>query len=126
MGVGEREDCPGRTLLGFVPALFRDASLCAGCVGIGTEEGEVRSCAAEKDGRRSLREAIVPVIASEEMLSSSSPLAGDPTEPNVSPACDLLSVEDVPALPLRFRLMYFSISSASRSRIRFTMGDSDV
>jgi hypothetical protein len=48
MGVGEREDCPGRTLLGFVPALFRDASLGDGCVRMGTGEGEVRSCAAEK------------------------------------------------------------------------------
>lgn len=51
----------------------------------------------------------------------SSPFAGGPT---FEPFCDLLSVEEVPWLPLRFRLKYFSIASASRSRIRFAIGDS--
>jgi hypothetical protein len=50
----------------------------------------------------------------------SSPLAEGPADEKVDPVCDFVSVE---ALPLRFRLMYFSIASASRSRIRVAIGD---
>jgi hypothetical protein len=56
----------------------------------------------------------------------SSPFAEGPAEVKLFPFCDLLSVDAVPALPLRFLLMYFSISSASRSRMRFTIGDSEL
>jgi len=49
----------------------------------------------------------------------SSPADG-PADENVDPVCDFVSVE---ALPLRFRLMYFSMASASRSRIRVAIGD---
>jgi len=48
-----------------------------------------------------------------------SSVAEGPTEEKVDPFCDFVSVE---ALPLRFRLMYFSMASASRSRIRVAIG----
>ena len=37
--------------------------------------------------------------------------------------CDGVSVEVVPALPLRFLFLYFSIASASLSNIRVAIGD---
>jgi len=50
----------------------------------------------------------------------SSPLADGPADEKIDPFWDLVSVD---ALPLRFRLIYFSIASASRSRIRVAIGD---
>lgn len=122
--MGERGIWTGRKLPGFVPDLFREASASDDCVVTGTMEGDVRNCAAEKDGRNRLRGVVDPAIAKESAVISS-PLEEGPAELKFSPDCDLLSVEDVPPLPLRFRLMYFSISSASRSRIRVTIGDND-
>jgi hypothetical protein len=39
------------------------------------------------------------------------------------PFCERMSVDVVPALPLRFLILYFSIASASRSNIRVAIGD---
>lgn len=90
------------------------------------EEGELLSCAADHDGRNRLRGDVEPVIANELSAVISSPFADGPADVKLDAGttCDLaLSVEEVSPLPLRFRLLYFSISSASRSRIRSTMGD---
>jgi hypothetical protein len=86
----------------------------------------VRSCAAENEGLRLLRGVVDPVMATEASAVISSPFADGPAEVKLIPFCDLLSVDDVPPLPLRFLLIYFSISSASRSRIRFTIGDREL
>lgn len=40
-----------------------------------------------------------------------------------TPFTELVSPEDVPALPLRFRFLNFAIASASRSRMRVAMGE---
>ena len=55
----------------------------------------------------------------------SSPFADGPTLEKLvfDPLCDLVSVEAVPELPLRARLKYFSIASASLSNIRVAIGD---
>ena len=42
----------------------------------------------------------------------------------IDSVCDGVSVEVVPALPLRFLNLYFSIASASLSNIRVAIGDS--
>ena len=42
----------------------------------------------------------------------------------IESVCDGASVEVVPALPLRFLCLYFSIASASLSNIRVAIGDS--
>ena len=42
----------------------------------------------------------------------------------IDSVCDGASVEVVPALPLRFLRLYFSIASASLSNIRVAIGDS--
>lgn len=86
----------------------------------------MRSCAAEREGLKLFRGDVDPMMPMEVNAVISSPFADGPAEVKFIPFCDLLSVDDVPALPLRFLLMYFSISSASRSRIRFTIGDSEL
>lgn len=90
------------------------------------DEGELLSCAADHDGRNRLRGDVEPVIANELSAVISSPFADGPADVklDIGTTCGLaLSVEEVSPLPLRLRLLYFSISSASRSRIRSTMGD---
>jgi hypothetical protein len=55
----------------------------------------------------------------------SSPLAEGPTLEKLlfDPFWDRVSVDAVPELPLRARLRYFSIASASLSNIRVAIGD---
>jgi hypothetical protein len=79
------------------------------------------SCAADNDGRKIFRGVLVPLAWFDESDVMSSTLAEGPTDEKVDPVCDFVSVE---ALPLRFRLIYFSIASASRSSIRVAIGDS--
>lgn len=67
---------------------------------------------------------VEPLSGGEINEAMSSPLADGPAEEKFEPFCDFASVEEV-WLPLRFLLMYFSIASASRSRIRVAMGDSE-
>jgi len=103
-----------RAVVGLVLIPERDrASGCGGglCV--------VRSCAADTDGLNFLG-------VSDPFMSAviSSPLADGPADAKFEPFEDLLSVDDVPWLPLLLRLRYFSMASASLSRMRFTIGDS--
>lgn len=124
------EGCAGRALPGFVPARFREASTCDACGGTAAVEGAFRSCAADHDGRnRRLRGVVEPVMAMVPRAVISSPFDDGPADvkPGGGATCDLLlSVDEVPPLPLRFRRLYFSISSASRSRIRLTMNEACV
>ena len=80
----------------------------------------LRSCAADNEGRNTFRGVLVPLARFDESDDISSPLADGPADEKVDPFCDLVSVD---ALPLRFRLIYFSMASASRSRIRVAIGD---
>jgi len=78
----------------------------------------VLSCAADAEGRN-FRGVTDPLISA----VISSPLEEGPADAKYEPFWDLLSVEAVPWLPLRFRFRYFSIASASLSRMRFATGD---
>ena len=49
-----------------------------------------------------------------------------PPDETVEPFSEGVSVEAVAALPLRWRSLYFCISSASRSRMRVAIGDKPV
>lgn len=99
---------PVRVSVGDIP--FPEPDVFEGCV--------VRSCAADTEGR-SLRGVTDPLTNA----VMSSPLADGPADANVEPFWDLVSVDEVPWLPLRLRNKYFSIASASRSLMRFAIGD---
>ena len=109
---------------GSVPDRFRVSACLELEDGLGDMRGcgVPRSCAAEADGRRSLRGATDPTVTNEWMdVTSSSPdFAPDDI---VDPFIEGASVDVVAALPLLWRSLYFSIASASRSRMRLAMGD---
>ena len=88
-----------------------------------TDSLPVRSCAAEKEGRRRLRGVLEPLAAGDVREEMSSPLEEGPADEKFDPFWDLLSVDE---LPDRLRRIYFSMASASRSRIRVAMGDSEM
>lgn len=73
------------------------------------------------DGRN--RRGVVDPLGGRLVDTSSSCNEGHAAPADEDPFCDLLSVEDVPWLPLRFLFMYFSIASASLSRTRVANGD---
>lgn len=101
---------------GLVPERCRAISCCdidglgliAGGVGV------VLSCAAEADGRNRRRGATEPTAINGCLRSSGV---------GATPLADWLSVDAVVPLPLRWRSLYFSIASASRSRMRVAIGD---
>jgi hypothetical protein len=101
--------------IGLVPARWRSS--------VGEEfdaSGPLRSWEAETDGRnrRCIPSVFFDMLFREVM---SSPLAEGPADEKLlEPFCDLLSVD---VLPLRVRRMYFSIASASRSRILVITGE---
>jgi hypothetical protein len=88
-----------------------------------TDSLPVRSCAAEKEGRKRLLGVLDPLTAGDVSEEMSSPLAEGPAEEKFDPFWDLLSVDELPDL---FRRIYFSIASASRSRMRVAIGDSEI
>jgi len=82
--------------------------------------GLLRSCAAEAEGRNRRRGATDPTVTSEFKGLRSSPSGAGPAEELF---WDCVSVDAVVALPLRWRNLYFSIASASRSLMRVAIGD---
>lgn len=120
-GTGERVAGFGLWAVGFVPDRLRNESV--GVALVVTIDGGcvlLLSWAADNEGRNSFRGVVVPLTGMEASDVISSPLAEGPAEEKLEPLADFVSVD---ALPLRFRLKYFSIASASRSRIRVAIGD---
>jgi len=110
----------GRVGPGFVPDRIRDSGCCgAFSATTGGSSIEVLSCAADIDGRNSFRGVDDP-LDGEVSEVMSSPFAEGPAEEKDEPFWDLLSVEE---LPDRLRFMYFSMASASRSRMRVATGE---
>jgi len=126
----ERMRCRGASVdrgAGFVPDRIRGSvgwnTFAMSMAEDDTDSLPVRSCAAEKEGRKRLLGVLDPLTAGDVSEKISSPFAEGPAEEKVDPFWDLLSVDE---LPDRFRRMYFSIASASRSRMRVAMGDSEI
>jgi len=113
--------------VGLVPDRLRKSAVCGDKAVAITDGGSgvVLSCAAEKEVRSRLRGVVEPLIGGDVNEAMSSPFADGPAEENCDPFCDLASVDEVPWLPLRFRFIYFSMASASRSRMRVATGDSE-
>lgn len=79
---------------------------------------------AEADGLNRRRGATDPTVTNECRAARSSSSAGGAIDELGVPFCEGESVVDaVVALPLRCLILYFSIASASRSRIRVAIGD---
>lgn len=122
IGGGLRDAGLGLVAVGLVPARLRNVS--GGVTLVVIIEGVsvcALNCAADKEGRNFFRGVLAPLGGREARDVMSSPLADGPADEKIDPVWDFVSVD---ALPLRFRLMYFSIASASRSRIRVAIGDS--
>ena len=125
VGVGRADDSPGGegnvfgvglSMAGLVPDRLRGSFdafvvIVSGCV-------LLRSCAAEADGRNRRRGATDPSA-----VMSSLSFGGGAGGGDAESFCDGVSVDAVVALPLRCRSLYFSIASASRSRMRVAIGD---
>lgn len=107
---------------GSVPDRLRDSD-CRVEFGDTRGCGAARNCAAEADGRSIRRGATDPTVTSDckDAISSSPDFL--PLDDTADPFSDGVSVDVVAALPLRCRSLYFSIASASRSRMRLAMGD---
>lgn len=129
VGVGSADDSlggdekllAGLSIAGLVPDRLRGSPWLGGT---DSGWGFVRNCAAEADGRKRRRgatEPIVPIDDSAEISSVS--FGGGAGGGDVDSLWEGLSVDAVVALPLRCRSLYFSIASASRSRIRVAIGD---
>jgi len=102
--------------LGPVP----ERILCSGCSGVGERGGSCdRRWDADIEGRS--RFGVVEPLEGNPSDTRLSPFAEGPVEEGCDPFIDLLSVDE---LSLRFRLMYFSIASASRSLTREANWDS--
>ena len=81
-----------------------------------------RSCAALAEGLSNLLGRTEPFTS--EFIGGMTSSRSNPFSRPIDSACDGASVEVVPALPLRFLSLYFSIASASLSNIRVAIGDS--
>jgi hypothetical protein len=122
IGAGVRDAALGLVAVGFVPARLRNVS--GGVTPVVIIEGGcvfALNCAADTEGRNCFRGVLAPLTISGVSDVISSPLADGPADEKIDPVCDFVSVD---ALPLRFRRMYFSIASASRSSIRVAIGES--
>ena len=122
IGAGMSDDVLGLVAVGLVPERLRNVS--GGVTLVVIMEGGcvfALNCAADTEGRKFFRGVLVPLTGRDVSDDISSPLADGPADEKVDPFCDFVSVD---ALPLRFRRMYFSIASASRSSIRVAIGDS--
>ena len=113
----------GLSIAGLVPERVRGS--CDELEGIVRGCGLDRSWAAEADGRNRRRGATEPTVTNDDSaeISSSSSFGGGAGGVDTDSCWDGLSVDAVVALPLRCRILYFSIASASRSRIRVAIGD---
>ena len=80
------------------------------------------SCAALAEGLSNLLGCTDPFTS--EFIGGTTSSRSTPFRCPIDSVCDGVSVEVVPALPLRFLRLYFSIASASLSNIRVAIGDS--
>lgn len=111
---------------GSVPDRFRVSSWREAEVEFGDIMGwgVPRNCAAEADGRSSRRRGATDPTVTRDWRDAMSSSPDFPPDDTAEPFSEGVSVEAVAALPLRCRSLYFSIASASRSRMRVAMGDS--
>lgn len=80
------------------------------------------SCAALAEGLSNLLDCTEAFTS--EFIGGTTSSRSTPFNCPTDSVCDGASVEVVPALPLRFLRLYFSIASASLSNIRVAIGDS--